>query len=355
MSKKLNVAIIGQGRSGMDIHGKYLLTNEGKEFYNVVAVVDMAEDRREKAKKTFDCDVYASHTELYGRDDIDLVINSTFSHNHYSVSMDLLTHGFNVVSEKPFSKYAMDCEKLVNAAKENNVMLSVFQNSRFAPYYTRLKEIIASGVLGELQHIYINFSGFARRWDWQCSNRYYGGCLLNTGPHPMDQALDLLDTDDMPNVFSVLKKANSAGDAEDYAKVILTHPGKPLIDIEIMSINAYSDCTYRVYGTKGSLKLKMDKIEYKYHDDKPMPELSLEPLRLEDGISPAYCSEELKWNEVTEDIEGSAFDIGTATFYRNIYNHLTNGEPLKIRPEKIVQQIRVMELIHAQNPMDTIY
>ena len=38
--KKLNVAIIGQGRSGYWIHGKYFLTDHGKEHFNVVAVVD---------------------------------------------------------------------------------------------------------------------------------------------------------------------------------------------------------------------------------------------------------------------------------------------------------------------------
>ena len=224
MSKKLNVAIIGQGRSGKDIHGAYFETEKAKELYNIVAVVDFDEKRRERAKEVFGCDVYASHTDLYGRDDIDLVVNATYSHYHCPVAIDLLNHGFNVLSEKPFSKYALDCEKMIAAAKENNAMLTIFQNSRFAPYFVRMKEIIASGVLGEIHHVYINFSGFARRWDWQCINKYYGGCLLNTGPHPMDQALDLLGTDDMPNVFSVLKKNNSAGDAEDYAKILMTAP-----------------------------------------------------------------------------------------------------------------------------------
>lgn len=353
MSKKLNVAIIGQGRSGRDIHGVYLLTDEGKELFNVVAVVDFDEKRRQKAKEEFGCDVYASHTELYDRKDIDFVVNSTYSHMHVPVSMDLITHGFNVLSEKPFGKYSLDCENLIAAAKKHNVMLTVFQNSRFAPYFLRLKEIIASGVLGDIHHVYINFSGFARRWDWQTIRRYNAGCLLNTGPHPMDQALDLLNTDDMPNVFSVLKKNNSAGDAEDYAKVILTYPGRPLIDLEIISTNGYSDCLYKVFGSKGCLKICGDTISYKYHDDKPMPELQYEFITLEDGVSPAYCQEELKWNEFEETVEGSAFDKGTATIYQNIYNHLTNGEELKIKPEKVVQQIKVMELIHAQNPLDT--
>ena len=53
--KKLRVAIIGQGRSGRDIHGNYFLQPENN-IIEVVAVVDAIEDRRERAKKDFGCE-----------------------------------------------------------------------------------------------------------------------------------------------------------------------------------------------------------------------------------------------------------------------------------------------------------
>ena len=114
--KKINVAIIGQGRSGRDIHGAFFRSAQN-EHYQVVAVVDQLSDRRERAKAEYGCDVYADHRALYGRRDIDLVINSTFSHLHYPVTMDLLTHGFNVVVEKPFSAHVEECEAMIRAAK----------------------------------------------------------------------------------------------------------------------------------------------------------------------------------------------------------------------------------------------
>ena len=355
MCKKLNIAIIGQGRSGMDIHGKYFLSDGGREKYNVVAVVEWDDARRARAKEVFGCDVYSDYRELFSRNDIDVVTNATFSYCHTAVAQELLEHGFNVISEKPFSKYVLECEKAIAAAKRSGAMFSIFQQSRYAPYYVKIKEILASGVLGRVHQISIKFSGFARRWDWQCSNRFYGGALLNTGPHPMDQALDLLNTDDMPQVFSVLKKINSAGDAEDYAKVILTYPDRPLIDIEISGADAYNDYIYNIQAEKGSLRAGMLQVKYKYHDDKPMPALDLEPLRGDDGVQPSYCKEELKWNEEVYDIKEDVFTAGTARYYENIYDHLVNGAALGIRPEKILQQIRVMELIHAQNPMPTLY
>ena len=355
--KKLNVAIIGQGRSGRDIHGAYFLSEKSKEYYNVVAVVDRMAARRERAKAEFGCDVYSDYTELFGRKDIDVVVNSTFSHMHYPVTMGLLTHGFNVVCEKPFSAYAHECEDMIRAAKENGRILTVFQQSRLAPYYKRIHEIIKSGALGKIIQINIAFSGYARRWDWQTSKRFYGGSLLNTGPHPLDQALDLLETDDMPQIFSHLEKVNTFGDAEDYAKVILTCPGKPIVDVEISSCDGYSDYTYKVQGSHGALKATMSHIDWKcFNPEKsPLHTLVTEPLTGEDGVKPVYCSEKLEWENHSEDLTGNAFDDAVSEYYERLYRTVTAGEELFIKPEKVLQLIRVAEAVHASNPMPLIY
>ena len=50
--KKLNVAIIGQGRSGKDIHGKYFLSGDNT-LYNVKYVVDADARRREISEKIY--------------------------------------------------------------------------------------------------------------------------------------------------------------------------------------------------------------------------------------------------------------------------------------------------------------
>jgi predicted dehydrogenase len=90
--KKLRVAIIGQGRSGRDIHGNYFLTPENN-IVEVVAVVDAIADRRERAKKDFGCDVYEHYTELFATRDIDLIVNASFSQEHYPIAKDRQLHG----------------------------------------------------------------------------------------------------------------------------------------------------------------------------------------------------------------------------------------------------------------------
>lgn len=349
--KKLNVAIIGQGRSGRDIHGAFF-KSEANTLYNVVAVVDEIELRRERAREEYGCDVYADYRQLYGRKDIDLVVNSTYSYMHYPVTMDLLTHGFNVVVEKPFCARVEEAEAMIRAAKENGVMLSVFQQSHLAPYYRRIREILASGVLGDIQQISIHFNGFARRWDWQTSLRYGGGGMRNTGPHPLEQALDILDMDTLPAIASRLGSVNVSGDADDYCKIVMLAPGKPVIDVEISSCDAYNDYNYNIQGSRGCLRATLSHLKYKYYkpEDEPARPLILEPICTED-LYPAYCREQLTWHEFEEELTGSAFDSAVKLYYNNIYAHLTEGEELIIKPEKIKLQVALYEEVFRQNPL----
>ncbi len=349
--KKLNVAIIGQGRSGRDIHGAFF-KSELNTHFNVVAVVDALEHRRVRAAEEFGCPVYETYQELFGLEGIDLVINATFSHMHSDVSIDLLNHGFNVICEKPFAKTYEDACRVILAAEKNGKMVNAFQQSRFAPYYEKIKEIVASGILGEVMQVSISFNGFARRWDWQTSKAYAGGGVRNTGPHPLDQAMEWLGFPQQTTVFSKLGRANSAGDAEDYAKILLTVPGKPLVDVEICSCDCYSPYTYRIMAKNGSLRCTQSKIEMRYFDPNTAAPLTqiMEPLENADRL-PAYCGEKLDWKEETIDIAGSVFAESVQKYYEMIYQNLTAGRPMEITPQQVLTQLKVIDQIHAQNPL----
>lgn len=349
--KKLNVAIIGQGRSGRNIHGAFFRSAQNTR-YNVAAVVDALADRRERAEAEYECDVYSDYHDLFGRKDIDLVVNSTYSYMHSGVTIDLLEHGFNVVCEKPMAKTYEDGCRMVLAARAHGCMLNVFQQSRLAPHYKRIKEILAQGRLGRVVQILISYSGFARRWDWQTSQRYMGGCVRNTGPHPLDQALDLMGFPQNVNVFSKLDRVNSFGDAEDYAKIILSASGKPLVDIEISSCNCYAPYTYIISCENGTLRATQKRIEYRYFDPSGAParKLTFDPICDAEGL-PAYCSEKLDWHEESVELKGSAFDSAVKEYYDMIYFYLTEGAEMQIVPEQVLCQLKVIDMIHAQNPL----
>ena len=355
--RKLKVAVIGQGRSGRNIHGKFFKSEKNK-WYDVVAVVDSDEQRRLRALEEYPgCEVFEDYRELYGKE-YDLVVNATFSEDHYSVSKDLLEHGLPVLVEKPMARNYYEATNLIRIAKEHNVFFAVFQQSFLAPFYKHLKEVVKSGKLGQIQQVSIAYNGFARRWDWQTLQCRMGGNVYNTGPHPLGFALDFLDFSDAISVpFSKLGRTELvSGDAEDYAKIILTAPGKPVVDVEISSNDAYTDYKLRVLGIKGCYKTSINEYEMKYIVDGENPERPAvkEFLADEEGM-PIYCAEQLITHEEQGDFEGTAFQAATACFYEAVYNTIVAGEEFPIKPENIAKLINVIETVHAQNPMPVEY
>ena len=351
--KKLNLAVIGQGRSGKDIHGKYY-RSEQNEYFNVKYVVDADEYRRGVAREIYPgCETLTDYRELFDKKDVDIVVNASYSEMHFAITEDLLLHGFNVLVEKPLARTREECDRLISLAKEQDVKLAVFQQSNLAPIYTFAREVIASGKLGDLKQISVRFNGFARRWDWQTLQKKVAGGLYNTGPHPVGIALGLLDFDpEYKIVYTKLDQALTSGDSDDYAKVIITAPGKPVADIEVISSDAYCDYNLKLVGSKGTYKSTTLKYKMTYIVDGENPERPVIETFLEDkDRNPAYCSEQLIKHTEEGDFPGDAFSVGTPALYKELYHYLTEGTPMSVTPEMAKEVVTVIATAHEQNPM----
>lgn len=372
--KQLKVGIIGQGRSGRNIHGAHLIDSTR---YKIVAVAEPIENRRQRAVEEYGCEVYANHKEMFARRDLDLIVNASFSHNHPDVSIDCLNAGFNVLCEKPMAATLQDADRMIAAAHKSGKLLAIFQQSRFSPAFQEILKVLQSGVLGRVVQISIAYNGFSRRWDWQTLQSHRGGNLMNTGPHPLDQALQLFG-DGEPNVCSFMDRANTVGDAEDYVKLILSGPGKPVIDIEISSCCAFPNSTYNIHGTNGGLKGSTTQLEWKFFKPEEAPQQKyVDPISNPDG-TPAYCGENLVWH--TEDwaldptasnandstyqsaatdlmatkskpkASSNLFDSMAASYYSMLYDALTTGAPMTVTPEQVRRQMAVFEKCREQAP-----
>jgi len=351
MAKKvIRVGIIGQGRSGRNIHACHLV-NDKK--YKIVAVADPLADRCKQAEEEYGADSYADYRGLLKRDDLDLVVNSTPSHLHVPVSLAAFKAGHNVLCEKPLARRAAQVDKLIAASEKAGKLLAIYQQSRFAPYFEKVRSIIDSGKLGRIVMIKIAFNGFGRRWDWQTLQEYNGGSLLNTGPHPLDQALQLFG-EGMPTVNCWMDRALTYGDAEDHVKLLLSGEGHPTIDLEISACCPYSKYTYQVYGTQGGLTGSTSEISWKYYNPKQAPKHALTREPLPDR---AYCSDKLKFYEKTWTVpksKSNLFGSMAYKFYNHLYKTLTEGAPLVITPQQVRTQIAVIEKAHKQNPLSKL-
>lgn len=356
--KKLNLAIIGQGRSGRDIHGKYYISDKN-DIFNVKYVVDADERRRNASLERYQgCQTLSDYRELFDKEDIDLVVNASFSEMHYNITKDLLTHGFNVLVEKPFARNQYECDDLIRIAKEKGLVLAVFQQTFFAPFYQDILRIIESGILGDILQVSIRYNGFSRRWDWQTLQKRMGGNAYNTGPHPIGIALGVLGFDDEVKVIysKMATSKMSSGDYDDYCKMLLSAPNKPLVDIEINNTDGYTPYNVKLQGTKGCFKCNTVTYEYKYIVEGENPERPVVEtfLQNDEGL-PIYCGEKLIVHEEKGDYNGTAFDVGTQKMYEDVYAAITEGKELYVTADMAKKIIGVIETAHAQNHLPRKY
>ncbi len=123
--KMIRVAVIGYGRSGRNIHRDLL--RQLPEKYGIVAYVEQDAERREMIRRENGLEALKDYHELFGRKDIDLVVNASFSFDHARISYDLLAHGFDVLSEKPAARDPDEFAAVLRAAREHNRRYFVFQ------------------------------------------------------------------------------------------------------------------------------------------------------------------------------------------------------------------------------------
>jgi scyllo-inositol 2-dehydrogenase (NADP+) len=348
----IRVGVLGQGRSGLDIHCAYFRTAPGK--FRIVAVADLLRDRRERAESELKCAAYADYKDLLVRDDIELVVNSLPSFLHPQASIDALAAGHHVVCEKPLAWSVKEVDRMRRTAARANRVLMPFQQSRNAPHFQQILAVIGSGVLGRIVQINVSYSGFGRRWDWQTLQEFKGGNLLNTGPHPMDQIMRLLDFRMPYQIVCTMDRANTFGDADDHVRAFLRTRGQPDIDLEISSCAVYPRPMYTVDGTRGGLTGGPGGLQWKYFDlaEAPAQKLIRQPLP-----GPSYCQEKLDLVEggwEPDEAQRSSFAYMSRRYYDHLYEVLRQGVAPQITPEQVRVQIAVIEECHRQNRLSRL-
>lgn len=347
--KQLRVAILGQGRSGYGIHTTWLRNDQ--ERFKIVAVADQMPERVKECVEEFGATAYADYKTLLADKSLklDLVVNALPSMLHTEGTIAAFQAGCHVICEKPSATNVADFDLMVKTSEECGKKLLPFQNSRFQPAFQRILQVVNSGCLGRIINARINFSNFARRWDWQTKRNMSGGNLLNTGPHPMDQAIVLFG-EDTPKIFARLVSDNPFGDAENFASVTLWDEDKPTIEVMVSSFTAYPQGPmYSINGTYGGLSGDFYKLNWKYFDP------ATAPMHNDEGMwsdNRKYCAESLQWNEESWELntEIDNFTLISKPFYTNAYAVLLEDAPRIITLDQVRRQVGAMEEAHRQNP-----
>jgi predicted dehydrogenase len=340
----IRVGIAGLGRSGWDIHAKLLepLTTH----YQVAAVVDDDPARRAEAVERFDCQAYTQVEELLADRGVELVVVALPSMLHTPVTLAALAAGKHVVCEKPMAVSLSDADRMVAAAEAGDRLLTIFQQRRYNPDFVKVQEVIRSGLLGRIVQIRMSESRFTRRWDWQTLQKFGGGSLNNTGPHYLDQALQLFGPA-QPEVFCHLDRTLTLGDADDHVKLVLKAAGAPTIDLEISSSDVFPPETWHVIGTQGGLRGTTRRLTWKWiiPDELPPRALDLQPTP-----DRSYNRDDLTWHEDHWEQTGDNADA-YRQFYADLYAAVREGAPLVITPQSVRRVIWLQEECHRLSPI----
>ena len=339
--KLIRVGIAGLGRSGWNIHASTLRTFEDK--FKVAAVFDKNTERLKEAEELFGCAVYSELENLLKDDSFSLFINALPSFLHAEKTIEALKAGKDVLCEKPMATTAKDADSMIKVSKKEGKLLTIFQNRRYDPLFVKMKEVIDSGILGEIILVHMFHQGFSRRWDWQTLKKYGGGTLNNTGPHVVDQAL-ILFGDKEPEVLCDMRGVQTLGDAEDHVKIVLKAEDAPTVDIEITATSAYSYDKWQVMGTQGGLKSEGRGLKWKYFNPENLPERKLQEGPIADERS--YCRDEIPWEEEQTWEPGEDTVQDNIAYYLELYDRIQKGEQPGITPESVRRQIALIEKCH---------
>ncbi len=154
---KINIAVVGCGGRG----GGMIFSNIPKiPSANLVAVCDIVESRRERAKNNFEqqyggkVNAYEDFYEMMEKEKLDAIAMATPDFWHMRHAVDALEAGIPVYCEKAMSNNIADARKMAEAQKRTGVLLQIGRQRRSNDRYRFTKEILLEQeqMFGRLTH-----------------------------------------------------------------------------------------------------------------------------------------------------------------------------------------------------------
>lgn len=272
--KTLKVGIIGLGHIGK----RHVDILSADDRFEVVAVADANTVSIEGSQ------YYPNHLALMdGETDLDLISVCVPNYLHQEVSIDALNDGYHVLCEKPIALSRKSAEAMINAALNQGRSIFCMMQNRYSPISLWLKEVVDSGVLGQLYMT--NVTGY-----WNRDDRYYapsawkgsidkdGGTLYTQFAHYVDMLYWLLgDLEIKGGQFANFSHKDSI-EFEDSGNFQFGFGNSGIGNFQYTTSNwdRNFESSMTIIGEKGTIKVGgqyMDKIVYCNIDGYEMPNL----------------------------------------------------------------------------------
>lgn len=185
---------LGFGIVGAGMVGRYhCLALAEVEGARLAGVCDLDLARANALAESFGCPVSVAQVEeLAERDDVDVLVVGTPSGLHLEACLTAARHGKHIVVEKPIEVTLERADRIIEAAREAGVLLSVVSQKRFEPAARLLHDAVREGRFGRLV-----FTDARIAW-WRSPEYYAGGGwkgtrALDGGGATINQAIHTID------------------------------------------------------------------------------------------------------------------------------------------------------------------
>jgi predicted dehydrogenase len=277
MQQPLRVAVVGGSGLVGQRHCEHVAKNYS--IAQLVAIVDPSEAATQVAERHA-VPLYTSIDSLLtSPDKPEAAIVCTPNHTHVALCTQLARGGLlGLLCEKPLSTTIESGRSLIQVADQHDVQLLVGHHRRFNPWMIACKDVVDSGVLGQITAVsglWMTIkpdSYFEGRLNWRASRSRGGGVSLINFIHEIDLMHYLFG----PVVRihaekTISRRAPDASDAAEEGAAITMRFNSGIVGTFIISDNVASPHSfeqgtgenpmlprtgsdvYRIFGTKGTL------------------------------------------------------------------------------------------------------
>lgn len=196
--KNCRIGIIGVGQRGC-AYLKLAKTTPGAEL---VALCDTNPERMRDFSNELDCsDVpcFTDINELLEANLIDAAVITVPDFQHSAVAKKVMQAGVHVMLEKPMAPTVEGCREIIEAYNKSEVIMQLGFVLREHPLYKKVKEIVASGRLGQIMSVsatealgVMHGASYMRRWHRKVKNS--GGFVMAKCSHDLDLLSWIIDS-----------------------------------------------------------------------------------------------------------------------------------------------------------------
>lgn len=159
----------------------------------LVGVYDSNHKRSEVLKRWagVDMPVFTDFDAMVREAKPDIIVVTTMDRFHHEYIIRAMEAGCDVITEKPMTIDDEKCRAILEAEKRTGRKIIVTFNYRFAPFATRIKELVSSGEIGTPLSVHFEWlldtshgADYFRRWHRYKRNT--GGLLVHKATHHFD-------------------------------------------------------------------------------------------------------------------------------------------------------------------------